>query len=180
MRGAKAGDSPPRRRTPCIYLHTACRCRCCCCSVCCYNAVFAEAAVLLLLAAAVAVRHRVPDGQIWCWFIESDPSVFFLFTQTQFIFDVPRSSTVSPVRSRFANVLGNCGHAWSRGGRHPAAVKPPLYVYAMMIEVSSEQSTSQYYMHTDCCCRCCSVCCYSAAVAVRHRVPDDQICCWFI
>ena len=33
---------------------------------------------LLLLHAVV--RHRVPDGRMWwCWLIESDPSVFFLF-----------------------------------------------------------------------------------------------------
>ena len=34
-----------------------------------------------------AVRHRVPDGQICCWFIESHHSVFFLFIQTRFILD---------------------------------------------------------------------------------------------
>ena len=34
-------------------------------------------------AAAAAVRHRMPDGQISYWFIESDPSVFFLFVQTR-------------------------------------------------------------------------------------------------
>ena len=31
----------------------------------------------------------------------------------------------------------------------------------MMIEVSSEQSGSQFYMHTECCCRCCCCCCCS-------------------
>ena len=31
--------------------------------------------------------HRVPDGQIFCWFMESDSSVFFLFTQMWFCFD---------------------------------------------------------------------------------------------
>ena len=47
--------------------------------ICRYSAVVAAAAVLLLPA---SVRHRVPDGQIRCRFIEPDPSVFFLFTQT--------------------------------------------------------------------------------------------------
>ena len=79
--------------------------------------------MLLLLA---AVRHRVPDGQIWCWFIESDPSVFFLFIQTRLIFDVPLDSTVSHLPSRFAYILGNYGHVRSQGGRQPAAAKPPL------------------------------------------------------
>ena len=69
-----------------------CCCCCCCCSACCYTSVVA-AAVLLLPAAVrpaavlllpAAVRHRVPDDQI-CWFIESDPSVFFLLIQMQHI-----------------------------------------------------------------------------------------------
>ena len=72
---------------------------CCCCC--------SRAAVLLLPA---AVRHRVPDGHIRCCFNESDPSVFFLFIQ-------------------FANILCNCGHARSQGGRQPTAAKPPLYIY---------------------------------------------------
>jgi len=50
-------------------------------------------AMLLLLAAGV--RHRVPDGQICCWLIESDPSVFFLFIQTRLLFNVPLGSTVA-------------------------------------------------------------------------------------
>ena len=60
--------------------------------------------LLWLLAAAAmlfptAVRHRVPDGQIWCWFIEYDLSVFFLFIQTRFFFYPPPGSTVSPLVS---------------------------------------------------------------------------------
>ena len=31
-------------------------------------------------------------------------------------------------------------------------------ICTMMIEVSSEQSRSQIYMHTECCCRCCCCC----------------------
>ena len=63
-----------------------------CCSVCCYTAAVAAAALQLLPA---AVRHRVPDGQICCWFIEYDSSVLFLFIQTRFMFDgTPLGSTV--------------------------------------------------------------------------------------
>ena len=70
---------------PQLLLLLLCVLICCC--------VFAAAAVLLFLAAGV--RYRVPDGQICCWFIESDPSVFFLFIQTRFIFYVPLGSTVA-------------------------------------------------------------------------------------
>ena len=52
---------------------------------------------MLLLPAAV--RHRVPDDQICCWFIEYDPSVLFLFIQTRFIFDVPLGSTVRRINA---------------------------------------------------------------------------------
>ena len=48
---------------------------CCCCSS--------------STAASCCCCNRVPDGQIWCWFIESEPSVFFLFIQTRFIFMYP-------------------------------------------------------------------------------------------
>ena len=54
----------------------------------------------------------------------------------------------------------------------------------MMVNKSSEQSKSLFYLHTTCCCRCYSVCCYAAVVAaaavllipaaVRRRVPDGQ------
>ena len=55
---------------------------------------FVPAAAVLLLPAAV--RHRVlPDDKFCCWFVESDPSVFFLFIQTRFLFDVPLGSTVA-------------------------------------------------------------------------------------
>ena len=69
-------------------------------------------------------------------------------------------------------------------------------ICTMMIEESSEQSRSQFYMHTECrchCCHCCCVvCCYTAVVVlaaaavlllpadVRHRVQDGQICRWSI
>ena len=61
-------------RSQFYIIHTECCCCCCCCSVCCYTAFVAAAAVLLIPA---AVRHCVPDGQIWCWFIESDPVFSF-------------------------------------------------------------------------------------------------------
>ena len=64
-----------------VYMHAECCCRRCCCSLC----VVAATAVLLL----PVVRNRVPDAQICCWFIESDPSVFFLFIQTRFILMYP-------------------------------------------------------------------------------------------
>ena len=59
-------------------------------ALCWYPAV-AAAAVLLL---AAALRHRVPEGKNCCWFVESDPSIFFLFSQTRFIFYVPLGGTV--------------------------------------------------------------------------------------
>ena len=65
-----------------LYIHAECCRRCCCYSVCCYTAVAAAAAVLLLPA---AVRHRVPDCRLCCWFIGSDPSVFFLIQETFFV-----------------------------------------------------------------------------------------------
>ena len=61
------------------------------------------------------------------WFIESDPSVSFLFIQRD-IFYVPLGSTVSYLRPRFVYILGNHGHARSQGGRQLAAAKPPLYI----------------------------------------------------
>ena len=76
-----------------------CCCRCCCCSVCCYADAVA-AAVLLLPA---AVRHRVPDDKIYCWFIESYPSVFIDF------FLMYPLAVLSRLRPRFAHILGNYG-----------------------------------------------------------------------
>ena len=49
----------------------------------CYYPAVAAAAVLLLSA---AVRHRVPDDKNCYCFIESDPTVFFLFIKTRLIF----------------------------------------------------------------------------------------------
>ena len=86
-----------------------------------YTANFVAAAAVLLLPAAV--RHRVPDGQIWCWFIESDPSVLFSSFKSDLFFLYPLAVLLSHLRSRFAYddssiyILGNCGHARSQGGR---------------------------------------------------------------
>ena len=80
-----------------MYMHTECCCRCCCCSVllyrCCCCSCFCYRLLLLRLAAGVC--HAVPDGNFCCWFIESDPSVFFLFIQTRYIFNVPLGSNVA-------------------------------------------------------------------------------------
>ena len=109
-----------------FYMHSECCCRCrrcyCRCSVCCYTAVVASAGVVLLPG---TVRHRVPDGDICCWFIESDPSVFFLFIQTRFIFVYPLA-VLSLLLPRFAYILGNYGHARSQGGCRPV---PPCRSY---------------------------------------------------
>ena len=45
-----------------------------------------------------------------------------------FFFNVSLGSTVSHLQSRFADILGNCGHARSQGGRQPATAKPPSYI----------------------------------------------------
>ena len=92
-------------------MHTECCCRCC--SVC--SCTDVAAATVLLLPAAI--RHRVPDGQICCWFIDSDPSVFFIFNQTRFILmhplavpyridglDLPTSSVITGMRGAKAGV----------------------------------------------------------------------------
>ena len=84
--------------------------------------VVAAAAVLLLPA---AVRHRVPDGQICCWFIESDASVFFLFIQERFSFDgTPRPYCVAFT----ASMLGNYGIRACAEPRRASARRgePPL------------------------------------------------------
>ena len=61
-----------------------------------YLCIYAYRVLLpLLLLLLAAVRHRVPDGKIVCWFIESGSSVFFLFTQTRFTFNVLLGSTVA-------------------------------------------------------------------------------------
>ena len=83
--------------------------------------------LLLAAAAAAAVRHRVPDGNFCCWFIESDSSVL-LFIETRYIFNAPLGSTVAvTVTICLYYILGDCGHARRQGGRQPATLKPDLY-----------------------------------------------------
>ena len=93
---------------------------CCCCLLqrqcCCF---------LLLLLLLAANRHRVPDGKICCWFIESEPSLFFLFKDDFFL--MHPLAVLLHLRPRFACILGNYRHARSQGGRQPAAARPPLY-----------------------------------------------------
>ena len=53
-----------------------------------------------------------------------------------------------------------------------------------MIEVSSEQSISQYYMYTECCCRCrcccCCWCCCSVCVPILLLQLQQQCCCFLL
>ena len=58
----------------CVYVRTV------------VSAAAAAALCVAILLASAAVRHRVPDGKVCCWFIESDSSVLFLFIQTRIIF----------------------------------------------------------------------------------------------
>ena len=109
--------APEQSRISFICMHTECCCRhrcCCCCFVCCYTAAVAAAAVLLLPA---AVRHHVPDGQICCCFIESDPTqCFSSFKREDFLWyplavlyriyglDLPTSSVTTGMRGAKAGV----------------------------------------------------------------------------
>ena len=106
-----------------LYIHTERCCRCCSFFVCSYTAVVAAAAAVLLLAAAV--RRRVPDGQICCCFIESDPSDVFL--KRDLFFMVPLGSTVSHVRPRFAYSYTSSiiRHAQNQAGVSPPRPNPP-------------------------------------------------------
>ena len=151
----------------CVYIE--CCCRCGCNSVCCYKYTAVVAAV------AAAVRHRVPDRQKFCWFIESEQVAF-----------APWASLIG----------GSIPSVYSFG--------VPFFVHLLFVwrRVVSQPSTSRirstrYYtaavrrvihlpcIYTECSYRCCcSLCCYAcvaaAAAAVRHRVPDGKYCCWLI
>ena len=71
-------------------------------------------------------RHREPDGQICCWFIEFDPSVFLLFTQTRFVFDVPLGSTdVTHLQSRWPTSSVIAGRRGAKAGVSPPRRIPP-------------------------------------------------------
>ena len=60
----------------------------CCCCCCC----------------SAAVRHRVPDSLL-LWFITFHFSVFFLFSQTRFIFNEPLGSTVACTASIYLRII---------------------------------------------------------------------------
>ena len=79
------------RRTS-MYLHIPVM-YLCCCSVCCYTAVV-----------AVAVRHRVPDGEICCCGSLHLIPVFSFsssFKHDLLLMYVPLGSTLSHLKSRF-------------------------------------------------------------------------------
>ena len=69
---------------------------CCCCVVCCNTAVAAAAAACCCCSSSCAGKQN-----LLLWFIASDCSVFFLFIQTRFIFNVPVGSTVAFTESIF-------------------------------------------------------------------------------
>ena len=83
--------------------------------------------LLQLLLLAAAVRHRVPDGVIFCLFIASDSCVFFPFHPIRFIFTAPLGSIVAFMSSiGLYYVLGNYGQWRSQGRRQSAPAKPHL------------------------------------------------------
>ena len=103
-------------------------------------------AILLLLLSA-AVRHRVPDSQICCRFIESDPSVFFLLIQKRFIFDgtpwqyccVAFTASISPASSVIVYMRG------AKAGVSPPRQSAPLY-YDGIVVVHAYKILYSYYI----------------------------------
>ena len=119
-----------------IYIERECFYRCCCCSVCRYTAVPAAAAMLLLPA---TVCYPLPHGQICCcWFIVSDPIVFFLFINFCFYFMVPLGNSVSHLSPRFpccntsSVIMGMRG---TKAGVSPRRRSPPLHISFIQIQV---------------------------------------------
>ena len=119
-------------------MNTGCCCCCCCFSVCSYTAVAAAApaaAAVLLLPAAV--RHRVPYGQIWCWFIESDSIYCFLSLHSHtrlYLMCVPLGSVVAVSASIcLYYILGSYGHARSQGGVSQPRRSTPCTKYTTTI-----------------------------------------------
>ena len=74
---------------------------------------------MLLLVAAV--RHRVPDGKICCWFIESVSSVSFSSFKRDVVLMHPLAVLCRIYGLDFGYILGNYGHARRQGGRQSAA-----------------------------------------------------------
>ena len=94
----------------------------CCCVVCCYTADAAAAATCCCCSSSCAGWQN-----LLLWSIASDPSVFFLFLQTRFIFNVPLGSTA--VASIYLTniytssvVTGMCG---AKAGVRPTRRSPP-------------------------------------------------------
>ena len=83
----------------------------------------AAAAAAAVCCYAAVVRHRVQDGKIFCWLIESDSNASFI--QTRFIFVC--------LPWQYCRIYGlNDGHAQSQGGRQPAATSPPLVLVVLL------------------------------------------------
>ena len=128
-----------------IYTERCCRCCCCCC-----------APVLLLLQKLLSVIVRRTAKTVAGSLNLMTSNVFFLFIQTQFIFDVcttPLGSTIEfTALICLYNILGNCRHARSQGGHQPAALKPPLCVYVYLYEtltrLISRASSRMWLTHT--------------------------------
>ena len=97
--------------------------------LCCYTAV-AAAAVLLLAAAA---RHGVPDGNICCRFIASNPSVFFLLFIQRDFFDF---FLMYPLAVRLCRIYGLdlptslviTGMREANAGVSPSRQSPPCII----------------------------------------------------
>ena len=83
-----------------------------------------------LLVLSAAVCHRVRDGQICCWFNESDSSDFSLFIQTRLSLMYPLAElAVSHLRPRFARIIGDYEYARSQGSLQLDAMKPCVFLY---------------------------------------------------
>ena len=125
-------------------MNTGCCC-CCCFSVCSYTAVAAAApaaAAVLLLPAAV--RHRVPYGQIWCWFIECDSIYCFLSLHSHtrlYLMCVPLGSVVAVSASIcLYYILGSYGMRGAKTGVIPPRRSPPCTRYHI---------TAPFYLYTN-------------------------------
>ena len=118
-----AEASSSQSRSPFCVRRECCRCCCrCCCCGCATLLLMPQQCCCFLLLFVIVCRME----KKCCWFIESDSSVFCSLEHDVFL--VYSLAVLSHLRPRFVYILGNCGHARSQGGRHPAAAKPPLYV----------------------------------------------------
>ena len=123
---------------------------CCCCRCCCCGSVAIPLLLLLLLLLllcvailpllllllAAAVRHRVREGKICCWCIESDASVSFLLIQTNLVFIVPLGSTVAFTASicshpRYLRACAEPRRASVCRGKSPSCIMRYVPCYAL-------------------------------------------------